>query len=58
MFARWKKLGLTELKVPVEYLINKVIAEAIVDKTTGEILAQGGPGHYPGLIYSIEKSRH
>jgi DNA-directed RNA polymerase subunit beta len=51
-----EKAGLTELEVPVEYLVNKVIAEAVVDKSTGEILAQAGQDITLDLISQLKKA--
>ncbi len=35
-----EKAGLRELEVPVEYLVGKTLATDIVDKSTGEVLAE------------------
>jgi DNA-directed RNA polymerase subunit beta len=51
-----EKAGITQLEVPVEYLINKVIAETIVDKTTGEVLAQAGQDVTQDLLNQLRVS--
>ncbi|MBS0350487.1 MAG: DNA-directed RNA polymerase subunit beta [Proteobacteria bacterium] len=51
-----EKAGLNQLEVPVEYLINKVIAEAIVDPNTGEVLAQAGQDVTLDLLNQLKKA--
>ncbi len=50
-----EKENLNKLIVPVEYLYNKVIAEAVVDQKTGEIIAQAGQDINNDLLEQLKK---
>lgn len=51
-----EKANLNKLEVPVEYLYNKVIAEAVVDQKTGEIIAQAGQDVNSELLEQLRKA--
>jgi len=51
-----EKAGLTELEVPADYLITKVISEPIIDKNTGEIIAQAGQDITLDLLVQLKKA--
>jgi DNA-directed RNA polymerase subunit beta len=51
-----EKAHLKKLKVPTEYLLGKTIAKAVVDKETGDILAEANTEITPDLIKTFVKA--
>lgn len=51
------KAGLTELDVPAEYLIGKVVAKDIVDKETGEIIIEANTELTEELLEGLSNGR-
>ena len=50
-----EKSGLKELKVPEEYLMNKVLARDVVDTETGEIVAEANTEITPDVLDTLHK---
>jgi DNA-directed RNA polymerase subunit beta len=51
-----EKAGLTQLDVPVEYLLGKVVAKTLVNKDTGEIICEGNSIVADDLLAKITKA--
>ena len=51
-----QKAGIKTLKVPLEYLLDKVIAKPVIDKKTGEVLAAANTEITAELINQFHKS--
>ncbi len=51
-----EKLGLKTLEVPREYLVGKVLANTVVDPSTGEILANANDEVTPELLGKLFKA--
>ncbi|MCZ6525073.1 MAG: DNA-directed RNA polymerase subunit beta [Gammaproteobacteria bacterium] len=51
------KAGLTELDVPAEYLIGKVVATDIIDKETGEIIIEANTELTEELLEGLSNGR-
>jgi len=51
-----QKAGIKTLKVPLEYLLDKVIAKPVIDKKTGEVLAAANAEITAELINQFHKS--
>jgi len=51
-----EKTGLTQLDVPAEYLLGKVVAKTLVNKETGEILCEGNSIIADDLLVKIAKA--
>lgn len=51
-----EKAEITELKVPAEYLIGKVIAKPVIDKETGDIVANANDEITNELLNSLRKA--
>jgi len=51
-----EKAGITHLDVPPEYLIGKVVAKTLVNKDTGEIIAEGNSIVDAELLAKLPKS--
>ena len=51
-----QKAGIKTLKVPLEYLLDKVIAKPVIDKKTGEVLAAANAEITAELINQFYKS--
>ncbi|MGI9305312.1 MAG: DNA-directed RNA polymerase subunit beta [Gammaproteobacteria bacterium] len=50
------KAGLTSLDVPLDYLLGKVLARAVVDKETGEVVANANDQLTEELVTKLEES--
>ncbi|CAL7959327.1 RNA polymerase subunit beta [Gammaproteobacteria bacterium] len=51
-----QKAGIKTLSVPLEYLLDKVIAKPVIDKKTGEVLAAANTGITAELINQFHKA--
>ena len=51
-----EKAGLTQLDVPAEYLLGKVVAKTLVNKDTGEIICEGNAIIADDLLVKIAKA--
>ncbi len=51
-----EKAGITELNVPAEYLIGKVIAKPVIDKETGDIIANANDEITNEVINALRKA--
>lgn len=51
-----EKAGITTLELPIEYLIGKVIAKPVVDKETGDIIANANDEITLELISTLRKA--
>jgi len=51
-----QKAGIKALSVPMEYLLDKVIAKPVIDKKTGEVLAAANTGITAELINQFHKA--
>jgi len=51
-----QKAGIKTLKVPLEYLLDKVIAKPVIDKKTGEVLAAANTEITAELIKQFHKA--
>src|SRR5262249_39834922 len=51
-----KQAGINKLEVPTEYLLGKVIAKHIVDKETGDIIAEANTEITTELLNKIKKA--
>ncbi|RMG59115.1 MAG: DNA-directed RNA polymerase subunit beta [Gammaproteobacteria bacterium] len=51
-----EKAGVTKLEVPAEYLTGKVLAHSIIDKDTGELIAEANAEITPELLEALDKA--
>lgn len=54
--AQMSKEGITQLTMPKQYIIGKVIAKPLVDKNTGEVIAEENSQITEELLTKIEKA--
>ena len=50
-----EKAGLTKIEVPAEYLVGRVLGKALVDESTGEVVAECNAEITSDLIEQIVK---
>jgi DNA-directed RNA polymerase subunit beta len=54
--AQMQKAGIKNLNVPLEYLLDKVIAKPVIDKKTGEVLAAANAEVTAELIHAFREA--